>query len=112
MPLSRHWRVVGCTFGLVSMLLLVSAGSAFASASVRFVHAIPGGAPATLTLSVDGAGVSTAAVSFGGASEAVEVDPGAANLTLGPADASADSKAFAKADQAFEDDTAYTVVAL
>src|SRR5215208_2805789 len=109
MPSRRNWRVLGCTVGLVSMLLLASAGSAFAAASVKFVHAVPGADPATLNVSVDGAGVSSAPVSFGSVSQPLEVDPGAANLTVAGAGG---GDALAKADQALEDDTSYTVIAL
>jgi hypothetical protein len=109
MPLRRNWLVVGCTVGLASMLLLVSASSALASASVRFVHAVPGAGPATLNVSVDGAGVSTAPVSFGTVSPPLQVAAGAANMNAVPA---AGGDALAKADQTLEDDTSYTVVAL
>src|SRR5215218_9041625 len=108
MPLSRHWRVVGCTVGLVSMLLLASAGSAFASASVRFVHAVPGADPAVLTVSLDGASKSTAPVAFGSVSQPLEVDAGAANLSIGPSG----GDTLAKADESLEDGAKYTVVAV
>src|SRR5215213_2010571 len=109
MPLSRHWRVVGCTVGLVSMLLLASAGSAFASASVRFVHAVPGADPAVLTVSLDGADKSTAPVAFGSVSQPLEVDAGATNLAIAP---SGGGDQLAKADESLEDDARYTVVAV
>src|SRR3954467_10959653 len=109
MPLRRNWMVVGCTVGLASMLLLVSASSAFASASVRFVHAVPGAGPASLKITVDGAGESTTPVSFGRVSTSLELDAGAANMTLQPAEGGA---ALAKADQTLEDGKRYTVVAL
>jgi hypothetical protein len=110
MPLRRNWMVFGCTVGLLSMLLLVSAGSAFASASVRFVHAVPGGAPATLKVSVDGPAQSTAPVSFGAVSQPLEVDPGSATLTASPAGAGA--KPLAQADETLKDGRSYVVVAL
>jgi hypothetical protein len=110
MPLRRNWMVFGCTVGLVSMLLLVSAGSAFASASVRFVHAVPGGAPATLKVSVDGPAQATAPVSFGAVSQPLEVDPGSATFTAAPAGAGA--KPLAEADQTLKDGRTYIVVAL
>src|SRR5215211_4669713 len=109
MPLRRNSRVVGCTVGLVSMLLLASAGSAFGSASVRFVHAVPGAGPAALNVSVDGAGSSGAAVSFGSVSRSLEVDAGDAKLTVAPADG---SKALAEAEETLDDDASYTAVAL
>jgi hypothetical protein len=109
MPLRRNWKVFGCTVGLTAMLLLASAGSAFAAASVRFVHAVPGVDPATLTVSIDGADQSTAPVAFGSVSQPLEVDAGAANLTLGPAGG---GDSLAKADENLEDDTKYTVVAV
>jgi hypothetical protein len=107
MPLRRNWMVFGCTVGLVSMLLLVSAGSAFASASVRFVHAIPGGPPATLTVAVDGSGQSTAPVAFGSVSPPLSLSAGSANFTV-----AAGGKTLAKADQTLKDGAKYTVVAL
>src|SRR4051812_22092863 len=110
MPLRRNWMVFGCTVGLLSMLLLVSAASAFASASVRFVHAVPGGAPATLKVSVDGPAQSTAPVSFGTVSAPLEVDPGSATLTAAPAAGAA--KPLAEADQKLKDGRSYIVVAL
>src|SRR5215207_3078870 len=97
MPLSRNWMVFGCTVGLVSMLLLVSAGTALASASVRFVHAVPGGAPTTLKVSVDGPAQSTAPVSFGAVSQPLDVDPGSASFTAAPAGDGA--KPLAEADE-------------
>jgi hypothetical protein len=109
MPLSRNWKVVGCTVGLVSMLLLVSAGSAFASASVRFVHAVPGADPAVLTVSIDGSEQQTAPVAFGSVSAPVDVDAGAANLTIAP---EGGGDQLAKGDESLEDDAKYTVVAL
>jgi len=109
MPSRRNWRVLGCTVGLVSMLLLASAGSAFAAASVKFVHAVPGADPATLSVSVDGAEASSPAVSFGNVTPPLEVDPGAANLKISPVGGS-DVKA--EADETLEDDASYTVVAL
>src|SRR4051794_9582679 len=109
MPLRRNWMVFGCTVGLVSMLLLVSAGSAFASASVRFVHAIPGAKPATLQISVDGPAQSTAPVSFGAVSQTLTVDAGSAKLTLQSADG---GDALGQAEQELQDGAKYTVVAL
>jgi hypothetical protein len=109
MPSRRIWKVFGCTFGVLSMLLLVSAGSALASASVRFVHAVPGAGPATLNLSVGGAGVSGSPVSFGKVSDALEVDPGDAKLTLAPADG---GEALAQGSETLEDGAKYTIVAL
>jgi len=109
MPLSRYWRVFGCTVGLVSMLLLASAGSAFASVSIRFVHAVPGADSASLNVSVDGAESSSPSLSFGSVSPALEVDAGDAKLTVAPAGA---SKALAEADETLDDDARYTVVAL
>jgi hypothetical protein len=91
------------------MLLLVSAGSALASASIRFVHAVPGAGPATLNISVDGAGVSGSPVSFGKVSEPLEVKAGAAKLTVAPTDGKA---ALASGSEALVDGAKYTVVAL
>jgi hypothetical protein len=110
MPLRRNWMVFGCTVGLVSMLLLASAGSAFASASVRFVHAVPGGAAATLKVSVDGPAQSTAPVSFGAVSQPLEVDPGSATFTAAPSGAGA--KPLAEADETLKDGRSYIAVAL
>ena len=104
-----YWRRLGCTFGLLSMLLLGSAGSAFASASVRFVHAVPGAGPATLNVSVEGSGVSGSPISFGNVAEALEVDAGAASLTIAAGDG---GEAIAEGDERLEDDKSYTVVAL
>src|SRR4051794_33677655 len=109
MPLRRNWMVFGCTVGLVSMLLLVSAGSAFAAASIRFVHAIPGAKPATLKITVDGPAQATAPVSFGALSQPLEVDAGSAKLTLEPA---AGGDALGQVDQELQDGARYTVVAL
>ncbi len=109
MPPRLNPRVIGCTVGLTAMLLLVSAGSALASASVRFVHAVPGAETATLSVSVDGSGASTAPVSFGGVSNSLKVKAGAANLTLAPV-GGGDLKA--KTDETLEDGKSYTVVAL
>jgi hypothetical protein len=106
---TRIWSVFGCTLGLCSMLLLMSAGSAFGSAKLRFVHAVPGAGPATLNVSVDDAGVSSAPVSFGNAAGPLEVSGGEAKLTLAPAGG---GDALAEADEALEDNAAYTVVAL
>jgi hypothetical protein len=91
------------------MLLLVSAGSALASATVRFVHAVPGAGPATLSVSVDGEGVSGSPVSFGSAGSRLEVPGGTATLTVAPADR---GDALAKVEEELEDDRNYTVVAL
>src|SRR3954471_1957990 len=110
MPLRRNWMVVGCTVGLVSMLLLVSAGPAFASASVRVVYAVPGGSPATLKVSVDGPAQSTAPVSFGTVSAPLQVDPGSATFTAAPAGSAA--KPLAEADEKLKDGRSYIVVAL
>ena len=102
------WRVFGCTVGF-SMLLLVSAGSALASATVRFVHAVPGVEAATLNISVDGAGASSAPVSFGAAGAPLEIDAGTAKLTVAPAEG---GDALAESDAALADDASYTVVAM
>ena len=91
------------------MLLLVSAGSALAAASVRFVHAVPGAGPATLNISVDGAGVSSSPVSFGKVSDPLEVTEGDAKLTLAPADG---GDALAEGSETIEDGAKYTIVAL
>lgn len=91
------------------MLLLGSAGSALASTSVRFVHAVPGQGPATLSVSVDGAGVSGSPVSFGSVAKALEVEPGDAALTVAP---ETGGDALAEAEEPLEDGAAYTVVAL
>lgn len=91
------------------MLLLVSAGSALAAASVRFVHAVPGSGPATLTISVDGAGVSSSPVSFGKVTGPLEVDPGDAKITVATTDGEGSP---AEADETIEDEASYTVVAL
>lgn len=102
-------RRLGCTLGLSSMLLLGSAGSAFASASVRFVHAIPGAGPATLNASVEGAGVSGSPVSFGSVGDSLEVDSGAATLTVATAEG---DDAVADARETLADGRSYTAVAL
>jgi len=60
-------------------------------------------------VSVDGAGSSGAAVSFGSVSRSLEVDAGAAKLTVAPADG---SKALAEAEETLDDDASYTAVAL
>lgn len=109
MPLRRIRRGVGCTLSVFSMLLLVSAGSAFASAEVRFVHAVPGAGPASLNLSVDGAGVAGSPVSFGKVAGPLEAEPGSAKFTLAPADG---SDAIATGEEDLEDGAGYTVVAL
>lgn len=109
MPLRRIWRVSGCTLGVLSMLLLVSAGSAAASVDIRFVHALPGEEPAALNLSVDGAGASSAAVSFGKVGAPLEAEAGDAKLTVVPAGG---EKGLATADEALEDGASYTAVAL
>ena len=103
------WRKLGCTFGLMSMLLLGSAGSASASASVRFVHAVPGAGPATLNVTVEGAGVSGSPVSFGSVGDPLEVGEGDATLTVAPGDG---GDAIADAEEPLEDGRNYTVVAL
>ena len=108
-PRPSLWRIFGCTLGLWSMLLLGSASSAFASASVRFVHAVPGAGPATLSVSADGEGVSSSPVSFGTASKRLEVQEGSASLTVAPADG---GDALAKGEEELEDGGSYTVVAL
>ena len=109
MPLRRKWRVAGCTLGFLSMLLLVSAGSAFASVSVRFVHAVPGAGPAALNLSVAGTGVSSSPITFGSVSDPLEARAGAANLTVVE---SGGGKALATAEEKLSDNARYTVVAL
>jgi hypothetical protein len=91
------------------MLLLGSAGSAFASAELRFVHAVPGAEPATLNVSVEGSGVSSSPVSFGTVGEALEVGGGDATLTVAPGDG---GDAIAEGEEALEDGKSYTVVAL
>jgi hypothetical protein len=109
MPLRRKWRVFGCTLGVLSMLLLLSAGSAFATASVRFVHAVPGAGPATLNLSVEGSGVSSSPVSFGTVGKALEAKPGRAKFTLV---AVKGGDPLAATDETLVDGARYTVVAL
>ena len=109
MPSRRKWKVFGCTLGLLSMLLLLSAGPAFATASIRFVHAVPGAGAATLNVTVGGGGVSGSPVSFGKVTDPLEVAAGQAKLTLAPADG---SKAMAESTQTLEDGARYTVVAL
>jgi hypothetical protein len=109
MPPRLNWRAFGFVVALSAMLLLVSAGSAFASASVRFVHAVPGAGAATLSIAVDGSGASTPQVAFGGISKALEVDAGAANLTLAPVGG---GDALAKGDETLDDGSSYTIVAL
>src|SRR5215204_4806016 len=106
---ARTWRVIGCWIGIFSMLLLLSAGSALASASVRFVHAVPGSGAATVNVSVDGAGVSGSPITFGKVGEPLEVQGGKAKLTVAPAEGGG---ALAEAEATFEDDASYTVVAL
>lgn len=91
------------------MLLLVSAGSALASATVRFVHAAPDSGPATLSVASGGEGVSSSPVSFGSASARLEVGDGTANLTVAPADR---GDALAEAEEELEDGGSYTVVVL
>jgi hypothetical protein len=111
MPLRRNWMVFGCTVGLLSMLLLVSARSAFASASVRFVHAIPDGDSATLTIAVgDAPGRSIGPESFGGVSAPLEVDAGDGKLTLAPA--AGENNVLSATDETLDDGASYTVVAL
>ena len=106
-PRTSSWSVFGCAFGLASMLLLASAASALASANVRFVHAVPGGRPATLSVSVGGARSSTAPVSFGSASVALEVAAGTAKMT-----AASGGETLATYEQRLEDGKSYTVVAV
>jgi hypothetical protein len=106
---TRSWSVFGCTYCLVSMLLLVSASSAFASASVRFVHAVPGAGAATLNVSVAGAERSSSAVAFGKASAPIDIDAGDAKLTVVP---SGGGDALASAEQKLEDGRSYTAVAM
>jgi hypothetical protein len=91
------------------MLLLVSAGSALAAASIRFVHAVPGAGAATLNISVDGAGVSSSPVSFGKVSDPLEVAAGDAKLTLAPAEG---GDGLAEASETIANGAKYTVVAL
>jgi len=100
---------LGRTLGLFLMLLLGSAGSAFASAEVRFVHAVPGAGPATLNVSVEGAGVSSSGVNFGKVAEPLEIDSGDAKLTVAPGSGDA---AVAEAQKTLVDGASYTVVAL
>jgi hypothetical protein len=85
----------------------VSAGSAFAAAKVRFVHAVPGADPATLTVSVDGARATTPPVAFGSASAPLEVAAGTGKLT-----AASGGKTLATNEQELEDGRSYTVVAI
>ena len=106
---SNPGRIFWCTLGLWSMLLLGSAGSALASTTVRFVHAVPGAGPATLSTVSDGQGVSSSPVSFGSAGTRLEVEAGTATLTLAPADGGDE---LAEAEEELADDTSYTVVAL
>src|SRR4051794_19337977 len=106
-PRAMSWSVFGCTSGLVAMLLLGSAASAFGSATVRFVHAAPGADPAALTVSVDGVRSSTGPVSFGSASRALSLEAGTAKLT-----ASSSGETPATYEQALEDGKSYTVVAI
>jgi len=70
---------------------------------------VPGAGPAVLKVSVDGGDVSSAPVTFGSASPAVEVDADAANLTVTPAEG---GDALAKSDANLDDDARYTVVAV
>jgi hypothetical protein len=101
-------EVFRCAVGLWSMLLLVSAGSAHASATVRFVHAVPGAGAASLNIAVAGGGVSGSPVSFGSVGRPLEVDAGLAKLTVAPATG---SKALATAETRLADGARYTVVA-
>jgi hypothetical protein len=101
------WSFFGCTSGLVSMLLLGSAASAFASASVRFVHAVPGTEPATLTISTDRGRSATAPVSFGSVSAPLEVAGGTAKMM-----AASGGETLATYEQPLEDGKTYTVVAI
>jgi hypothetical protein len=101
------WSVFGCTSGLVSMLLLGSAASAFASASVRFVHAVPGAEPTTLSISIDRGRASTAPTPFGSSSAVLEVDAGTAKMT-----AASGGETLATYEQPLEDGKSYTVVAI
>jgi hypothetical protein len=91
------------------MLLLTSASAANASASVRFVHAVPGAASATLNVSVDGSGQSTAPVAFGEVSRAIELEAGDARLTVAPASG---GDALTETEETLDDGASYTVVAL
>jgi hypothetical protein len=110
MPSCRAtWGKLGCTLGLLSMLLLASAGSASAAATVRFVHAVPGAGAATLSVSVEGAGISGSPVSFGTAGEPLEVRSGRATLTVAAADG---GDRVAATEQRLEDERSYTAVAL
>src|SRR4051794_23298529 len=109
MPLRRKGRVFGCTLGVLSMLLLLSAGSAFATVSVRFVHAVPGEGPATLNLSVEGSGVSSSPVSFGTLSKALEAQPGRAKFNLVAVNG---GDPLAATEEKVVDGARYTVVAL
>jgi hypothetical protein len=108
-PRTRIWSVFGCTFSVLTMLLLVSAGSAFGSTSVRFVHAVPGAEAATLDISVGGSGVSSSPVAFGAVGGPLDVPAGSAELTLAPA---AGGEALATAGEELEDGASYTVVAM
>jgi hypothetical protein len=102
------WSAFGCTFCLAAMLLLLSAASAFASASVRFVHAVPGAEPATLNVSVGGGRLSTGPVSFGAASAPLSVAAG----TTAKMTAASGGKTLAVNEQTLEDGKSYTVVAI
>ena len=106
---TNSWKFLGCALSAWSMLLLVSAGSALASATVRFVHAVPGAGPATLSVSVDGEGVSGSPVSFGSTGARLEVESGNAKLIVAPADG---GDALAESEEELEDNGSYTVVAL
>ncbi|MEA2478708.1 MAG: hypothetical protein QOJ07_630 [Thermoleophilaceae bacterium] len=107
----RHsfWKTLTGTFGIAVMLLLASAGSAMASATVRFVHAVPGAGSAQLHVSSGKASSSTTAVSFGTASTPLEVPGGSAQLVLEPAGG---GKAQATLKHALVDGARYTVVAI
>jgi hypothetical protein len=106
---TKAWLVFGCTFCLLSMLLLASAGSASAAATVRFVHAVPGGGPAALSVTVGVTGVSSSPASFGKAAGPLETRAGTGKLVLTSIEG---SRVLARATQALEDGKRYTVVAM
>jgi hypothetical protein len=110
MPSGRaHRGYFTGTLVVLLMLLLVSAAPAFASAKIRFVHAVPGAGAAKVTVSSGGSQVATSAVTFGNSSSSLEVPAGKDTFELTPA---AGGAALAKLTETVADGTSYTLVAM
>src|SRR4051812_16721441 len=108
MPSCRvHRRSFAGSFGVVLMLLLVSAGPSFAAADVRFVHAVPGAAAAEVKVTVEGKSSTIPATGFGNSSSRLEVGSGSVTFTL-----IGGGETLASLTDDVADDQRYTLVAL